>query len=99
MLTVRLYLMRDLLADTGLIWSHLDWHVVHYAKIIMDEIFGEKNFVNEIIWNYKSGGTSKRHFSRKHDTILVYQRAENTGFILLRRNLTTEGSNLTDSRV
>lgn len=72
MLAVRLYLMKDLLADDGLIWLHLDWHVVHYAKVIMDEIFGEKNFVNEIIWNYKSGGTSKKHFARKHDTILVY---------------------------
>lgn len=74
MLTIRLYLMKDLLADDGLIWLHLDWHVVHYAKVIMDEVFGEKNFVNEIIWNYKSGGTSKRHFSRKHDTILVYSK-------------------------
>ncbi|MGN0659285.1 MAG: DNA methyltransferase [Emergencia sp.] len=74
MLTSRLLLMRDLLSDTGLIWLHLDWHAVHYAKIIMDEIFGEKNFVNEIVWTYKSGGTSKKHFARKHDTILVYSK-------------------------
>ena len=84
MLTVRLYLMRDLLADTGLIWLHLDWHVVHYAKIIMDEIFGEKNFVNEIIWNYKSGGAGKRHFSRKHDTVLVYAKSRNYRFYPLK---------------
>ena len=70
----RLMMMKELLADDGLIWVHLDWHVVHYVKILMDEIFGEKNFINEIIWNYKSGGTSKRHFSRKHDTILVYSK-------------------------
>ena len=75
MLAVRLYLMKDLLADDGLIWLHLDWHVVHYAKVIMDEVFGEKNFVNEIIWTYKSGGTSKKHFARKHDTILVYAKS------------------------
>ena len=75
MLTVRLMLMKDLLADDGLIWLHLDWHVVHYAKVIMDEIFGEKNMVNEIIWTYKSGGTSKKHFARKHDTILVYSKS------------------------
>lgn len=74
MLTARLYLMKDLLADDGLLWLHLDWHAVHYAKVILDEIFGEKNFVNEIIWHYKSGGTGKRHFSRKHDTILVYSK-------------------------
>lgn len=74
MLTARLYLMRDLLAEEGLIWVHLDWHAAHYVKVFMDEIFGEKNFVNEIIWTYKSGGSSKRHFSRKHDTILVYSK-------------------------
>ena len=71
MLAVRLYLMRDLLAKEGTIWVHLDWHGVHYVKIIMDEIFGEKNFINEIVWQYKSGGSSKKHFARKHDTILV----------------------------
>lgn len=80
MLSVRLYFMKDLLADDGLIWLHLDWHVVHYAKVIMDEIFGESHFVNEIIWNYKSGGTSKKHFSRKHDTILVYSKGKKYDF-------------------
>ncbi|QIB69192.1 site-specific DNA-methyltransferase [Aminipila butyrica] len=72
MLTSRLFLMRDLLAPEGCIWLHLDWHVVHYVKILMDEIFGMDNFVNEIIWQYKSGGSSKRHFARKHDTLLFY---------------------------
>jgi len=70
----RLFVMKDLLSDDGSIWVHIDWHAAHYVKILMDEIFGEKNFVNEIIWNYKSGGTSKRHFSRKHDTILFYSK-------------------------
>lgn len=74
-LTARLVLMKKLLADDGLIWLHLDWHVVHYAKVVMDEIFGEKNFVNEIIWTYKSGGSSKKRFSRKHDNILVYAKS------------------------
>lgn len=72
MLCTRLLFMRDLLADDGTIWVHLDWHSVHYVKILLDEIFGDKNFVNEIIWQYKSGGSSKRHFARKHDNILVY---------------------------
>lgn len=72
MLTSRLMLMRDLLADDGTIWVHLDWHSVHYVKIIMDDIFGDGNFINEIIWQYKSGGSSKKHFARKHDNILVY---------------------------
>ena len=72
MLCVRLLLMRDLLADEGTIWVHLDWHSVHYVKVFLDEIFGDRSFINEIIWQYKSGGSSKRHFARKHDTILVY---------------------------
>ena len=76
MLTSRLCLMKELLADDGTIWVHLDWHVVHYVKIFMDEIFGEENFVNEIIWHYKSGGSGKRHFARKHDTILVYSKTK-----------------------
>jgi len=76
MLCRRLYLMRELLADDGTIWLHLDWHVVHYAKIFMDAIFGEDNFVNEIIWHYKSGGSGKRHYARKHDTILVYSKTK-----------------------
>lgn len=72
MLCVRLLFMRDLLAEDGTIWVHLDWHSVHYVKVLMDEIFGDANFINEIIWQYKSGGSSKRHFARKHDNILVY---------------------------
>lgn len=80
MLCTRLFLMKELLADDGTIWVHLDWHVVHYVKIFMDEIFGEDNFVNEIIWHYKSGGSGKRHFSRKHDTILVYSKSKNYYF-------------------
>ena len=74
MLAVRLFFMRDLLTEDGSIWVHLDWHGVHYVKILMDEIFGEKNFINEVIWNYKSGGVSKNHFARKHDTLLFYSK-------------------------
>ncbi len=75
MLTVRFFLMKKLLAEDGCLWVHLDWHSVHYVKIILDEIFGEKNFVNEIIWNYKSGGVSKNYFARKHDTLLFYAKS------------------------
>jgi hypothetical protein len=68
--------MKDLLAQDGSIWVHLDWHAVHYVKIIMDEVFGEKNFINEIIWQYKSGGVSKRRFAKKHDTLLFYAKSQ-----------------------
>lgn len=83
MLTARLLLMKDLLADDGLIWVHLDFHAVHYVRIIMDEIFGADNFVNEIIWHYKSGGSTKRRFSRKHDNILVYSKSKKYRFFPL----------------
>lgn len=71
-LSDRIIVMKELLKDSGSIFLHLDWHIVHYVKIIMDEIFGAEQFVNEIIWTYKSGGVSKRYFARKHDTILMY---------------------------
>ncbi|MBQ9931536.1 MAG: site-specific DNA-methyltransferase [Firmicutes bacterium] len=74
MLAVRFYVMKELLADTGCLWVHLDWHAVHYVKILLDEIFGQQNFVNEVIWQYKSGGVSKRRFARKHDTLLFYSK-------------------------
>ena len=77
MLYPRLVIMRELLSEKGSIYVHLDWHVLHYVKIIMDEIFGEENFLNEIIWSYKSGGVSKKYFSRKHDTILLYSKTRN----------------------
>lgn len=80
MLASRLLLMRELLAEDGGIWVHLDWHAVHYVKVIMDEIFGEKNFINEIIWNYKSGGAGKRRFARKHDTLLYYGKTKSYFF-------------------
>jgi adenine specific DNA methylase Mod len=80
MLVSRLSLMKALLANDGTIWVHLDWHIVHYVKIFMDEIFGSENFVNEIIWQYKSGGSGKNHFARKHDTILVYSKSKKYKF-------------------
>ena len=75
-MAVRILLMKELLADDGLLWIHLDWHSSHYIKLMLDELMGEKNFVNEIIWSYKSGGSGKKHFSKKHDTILVYGKTQ-----------------------
>lgn len=69
----RLVLMRELLADNGSIYVHLDWHVGHYVKIIMDEIFGKENFVNQVIWHYYNiAPASKKFFARNHDLILWY---------------------------
>ena len=76
----RLTEMLRLLKDSGLIAVHLDWHAVHYVKVLMDEIFGYNRFVNEVIWCYKSGGASKKSFARKHDNILIYSKTKDHYF-------------------
>lgn len=70
----RLVLIRELLADDASVYVHLDWRKSHYIKVVMDELFGEHNFINEIIWNYKAGSVGKAAFGRKHDTLLRYVR-------------------------
>ena len=80
MITPRLILMRELLADTGSIYVHLDWHVGHYVKLVMDEIFGKKSFVNEIVWCYSIGGKGDGRFARKHDTIQLYAKSDSPIF-------------------
>lgn len=60
------------LSPTGTIYLHLDYREVHYAKVLMDKIFGRDSFQNEVIWAYDFGGRSKRRWPRKHDNILVY---------------------------
>jgi adenine-specific DNA-methyltransferase len=72
----RLVLMRELLADNGSIYVHLDWHVGHYVKVMMDEIFGYENFRNEIVWFYPdTPGRTERYFNSKHDVILWYSKS------------------------
>ena len=80
MIAKRILIARELLSDDGLIWIHLDYRAVHYVKIIMDEIFGMENMVNEIVWGYRSGGASGRRFARKHDTILLYSKIKEYKF-------------------
>lgn len=61
-----------LLAPTGTLYLHLDYREVHYAKVLLDALFGRECFLNEIIWAYDYGGRSKRKWPAKHDNILVY---------------------------
>ena len=69
----RLVLMRELLADDGSIYVHLDYKKIHYIKVLMDEIFWEHNLVNEIIWCYTwPWSPLMKQFNRKHDNILWY---------------------------
>lgn len=70
----RLIVLRDLLADTGSLFLHCDWHAAAALRLVCDQVFGSKNLINEIIWTYGSGGGSKRAFGHKHDTILFYAR-------------------------
>ena len=76
MLYPRLVLMRELLSDKGSIYVHIDWHVGHYVKMMMDNIFGKENIVNEIVWCYTGPTNQKRNFPRKHDLILFYRKSE-----------------------
>jgi DNA modification methylase len=72
--------MRGVLKQQGVFLLHLDWHVVHYAKVLCDKIFGEEHFQNELVWYYQTGGASKDRFSRKHDTILLYSMGDSFYF-------------------
>ncbi|MBP3637877.1 MAG: methyltransferase domain-containing protein [Clostridia bacterium] len=71
-----------LLSATGVMCLHLDWRASAYARVLCDEIFGEDRFLNEVIWAYESGGRAKRHFSRKHDVILIYAKSRKYRFDL-----------------
>jgi len=61
-----------ILAPNGSLYFHIDYREVHYCKILLDEIFGRENFLNEIIWAYDYGGRSKKRWPAKHDSILYY---------------------------
>ena len=67
-------LARELMSETGVIFLHVDWRMQARLRIMMDEVFGENNFMNEIIWTYQTGGRARKYFSRKHDVILFYRK-------------------------
>jgi len=72
----RLIFLKELLTDDGSIYVHLDWRKGHYVKILMDELFGENNFRNDIIWSYDWGGRSETEWPSKHDIILYYSKTQ-----------------------
>lgn len=70
--------MKSIMSDEASIYVHLDWHIGHYVKILLDEIFGESNFRNEIIWHYTnkmSGNSDPKDFVCEHDTIFRYSKS------------------------
>lgn len=81
MMIPRLIMIRELLSEQGSVYVHIDWHVGHYVKIIMDEIFGRDNFINEIIWKRKGGSANpSNRFGIVTDQILFYSKTNNPIF-------------------
>lgn len=64
--------IKSIMSANASIYVHLDHHIGHYVKILMDEIFGEDNFLNEIIWQYSWGSRTETQWNKKHDTIYMY---------------------------
>lgn len=75
MIVPRLVLMRELLAENGSIYVHLDWHVGHYVKLVMDDIFGKGTLRNEIVWTYKRWSITSSVLPRLHDVIFWYAKS------------------------
>lgn len=76
MLRARLLVLKGLLSPRGTIYVQLDWHAVHYVKVLMDEIFGYENFINEVVWKRQTShndlAQGAKHMGRLHDTLLAY---------------------------
>ena len=86
MMVPRLILMRELLSDRGSLCVHLDYHVGHYVKIILDEIFGRDRFLNEVIWKRKFGNAAEsRQLGAAYDTIFVYTKSNEYLFNQIRQ--------------
>jgi len=68
----RLLAIKEVMSETASIYVHLDWHIGHYVKILLDEIFGQENMVNEIIWHYTGNSIPTKSFQKKHDVIYFY---------------------------
>ena len=82
--------IKSVMSETASIYLHIDWHIGHYVKILMDEVFREENMLNEIIWCYSIGGKGKSFFGRKHDTIFLYKVGTEHIFNGNDKNVTTE---------
>jgi DNA modification methylase len=91
----RLVLLKELLSEDGSIFVHLDWKKGHYIRAILDELFGERNFVNEVIWHYRKWSTDIKAFQRNHDTLFWYSKkaaASTRPFEIVAREPISEGT-------
>jgi site-specific DNA-methyltransferase (adenine-specific) len=75
-LRLRLVEIRRVLADHGSLYLHLDWRTAHHVRLLLDEVFGARRFLNELVWAYDYGGRSTDRWPRKHDTILWYAKGD-----------------------
>ena len=71
---------RELLCESGSLYLHIDYRMSAKLRLMLDDIFGEQNFMNEIVWCYKSGGRATKYYPRKHDTILFYRKSAKVFF-------------------
>ncbi|MBP7479232.1 MAG: site-specific DNA-methyltransferase [Spirochaetaceae bacterium] len=94
MIYERLMLMRDLLVKDGSIFVHCDWRLSSHIRVVLDEIFGKENFVNEIIWCYKDvgGGRNNNFYKRKHDTIFWYSKSQQFQTYKIGRGMLSEST-------
>jgi len=85
--------LHRILKPKGTLYLHCDWHASHYLKVMLDDLFAERNFLTEIVWCYDTGGRSKSSFPRKHDIILRYGKGKGVPFyydqIALTRDFST----------
>ena len=72
--------IKSIMSETASIYVHLDYHICHYVKILLDEIFGEDNYKNEIVWCYRGMAIATEHYTRRHDTIFFYVKNQNHCF-------------------
>ncbi|MBU1173123.1 MAG: restriction endonuclease [Proteobacteria bacterium] len=83
----RVKAMYEVLKPTGSFYLHCDWHANAHIRIMLDEIFGKENFQNEIIWAYRTGGATKKRWSRKHDNIYFYTKSDKYTFNLAKERI------------
>ena len=74
--------MHRILKDTGSIYLQMDYKISHWIRLMLDDVFGYDNFINEIIWKYGLGGSGKKEFAKKHDNIFFYSKTKNYNFNL-----------------
>lgn len=98
MMYERISLMKDLLSDTGSIYVHIDYRVDSYIRLILEEVFGSDNFLNEIIWCYKERERILNTYNPKHDVIYLFQKTPSTNRVFNWKEATEDYSEVTKKK-